>query len=383
MLLGTSERVMSGTLPSRGACPAGDRWERRSRGACMLVSAADAPLGGLRFATRVVRRRTRAAVVIALVGLLTACVASDGQGPTSVPGSGASPTSGPVAPAPVPAPAPAPAPAPVPSPVPEPSGDRAPLPLPEGLLEIHVLDVGQGDAMLLRHPDVTMLIDTGRHDRDDVVPQLRALGVRTLDVLIVSHPHADHLGQFDKVMAAFDVAEVWWSGADATTRTFERAVAALDASDARYEEPRSGQRASIGPLEVEVLHPASGDDLSGLNDASLALRITFGSFRLVTTGDAERVSEARMIARHPSWLAADVLRLGHHGSSTSSTPDFLAAVGPSVAIYSASATNSYGHPHDEVVARIMRAGIELYGTAIDGRVTIVTDGTTFDVRTAR
>ena len=246
-----------------------------------------------------------------------------------------------------------------------------------------MLDVGQGDAMLLQHPDVTVLIDTGRHDRDDVVPLLRALGVRSIDLLVVSHPHADHLGQFDQVMAAFDVAEVWWSGADTTTRTFERAVAALGASDARYEEPRSGQRASVGPLEVEVLHPAAGDDLSGLNDASLSLRISFGGFRLVTTGDAERVSEARMLARHPSWLEADVLRLGHHGSSTSTTPAFLAAVGPSVAIYSASATNSYGHPHDEVVARVTGAGITLFGTAIDGTVTIVTDGATFDVRTAR
>jgi competence protein ComEC len=324
---------------------------------------------------RALRRAVRTVVVVALVSVLAACVPPAELDPGTAPRLVERASTAPAPPDPAATPAPAEA--------PEPSADSEVAAPTKGLLEIHVLDVGQGDAMLLQHPDVTLLIDTGRHDRDDVVPQLRALGVRTIDVLVVSHPHADHLGQFDRVMAAFDVAEVWWSGAEATTRTFERAVAALEASGATYEEPRGGQQTRVGPLQIDVLHPAAGDDLSSLNDASIALRITYGSFRLVTTGDAERVSEARMLARHPSWLAADVLRLGHHGSSTSTIPDLLAAVAPSVAIYSASATNSYGHPHDEVVTRVTRAGIALYGTAVHGTVTIVTDGTTFDVRTAR
>jgi competence protein ComEC len=248
---------------------------------------------------------------------------------------------------------------------------------------IRVLDVGQGDAMLLSHPDVTVLVDTGRFDRSDLVPLLRGLGVARIDLLIVSHPHADHIGQFDRVMGAFEVAEVWWSGASTTTRTFERAVAALEASDARYEEPRAGQTTTVGPLGIEILHPAAGDSLRDLNDSSLALRFTYGEFRLVTTGDVERAGEARMTARFPDLLAADVLRLGHHGSSTSTTAGFLAAVAPSVAIYSAGADNRYGHPHDEVVARVVGSGIALYGTDRNGTVTIVTDGTTFDVRTER
>jgi beta-lactamase superfamily II metal-dependent hydrolase len=250
-------------------------------------------------------------------------------------------------------------------------------------LVVRVLDVGQGDAMLLTHPEVTVLIDTGRFDRSDLVPLLRDLGVSRIDLLVVSHPHADHIGQFDRVMAAFDVDEVWWSGATTTTRTFERAVAALEASDARYEEPRAGQTTTIGPLGIEILHPAAGDSLRDLNDSSLALRITYGAFRLVTTGDVERAGEARMLARFPDLLAADVLRLGHHGSSTSNTPGLIAAVAPSVAIFSAGVDNRYGHPHDEVVARVVSAGIALYGTATNGTVTVVTDGTTFDVRTQR
>ena len=289
------------------------------------------------------------------------------------------------APAPSPALSPSPAPAPETTPAPEPEPEPEPAPAPAAYAELTVrfLDVGQGDATLFIHPDVTMLIDTGRFDRSDVPPLLRRYGVDRIDLLVVTHPHADHVGQFDDVMAAFDVDEVWWSGATATSRTFERAVAALDASDARYEEPRAGATATVGPLGIEILHPGAGDSLRDLNDASIAMRITYGGFRLVMTGDAERVSEARMLGRHPDRLAADVLRLGHHGSSTSTTPDFLTTVAPSVTIYSAGADNRYGHPHEEVVARVTGRGIPLYGTDRHGTITVVTDGTTFDVRTER
>lgn len=237
--------------------------------------------------------------------------------------------------------------------------------------------------MLLTHPEVTMVIDVGRFDRSDVVPLLREHGVDTIDLLVITHPHADHIGQFDRVMEAFDVTEVWWSGSVATTRTFERAVAALEASDALYEEPRGGQTTTVGPLLVEILHPGAGDSLRDLNDASISMRITYGDFRLVTTGDAERSAEARMVARWSDRLTADVLRLGHHGSSTSTTSGFLDAVGPSVAVYSAGRDNRYGHPHTEVVERVAARGIPPFGTAENGTVTIVTDGATFDVRTQR
>jgi competence protein ComEC len=326
--------------------------------------------------------RLRAALIVLL--LLAACATPDVSAPdasasrVASPGVAAPPAAQPAPAAPAP-----PAPAPVPEPAPTPAPTPAPAPGTGAELVVRVLDVGQGDAMLLTHPEVTVLIDTGRFDRSDVVPLLRDLGVERIDLLIISHPHADHIGQFDRVMAAFDVDEVWWSGATTTTRTFERAVAALEASDARYEEPRAGQTTTIGPLGIEILHPAAGDSLRDLNDSSLALRITYGAFRLVTTGDVERAGEARMLARFPDLLTADVLRLGHHGSSTSNTPDLLAAVAPSIAIYSAGVDNRYGHPHDEVVARIVAAGIALYGTARNGTVTVVTDGVTFDVRTQR
>ena len=329
--------------------------------------------------------RRRAAFASALLVVLAACAApgpvTDAATPTPAPALAPEPAPAPEsAPEPAPAPAPAPEPAPAPAPEPAPEPEAAPT---GAELVIRVLDVGQGDALLLTHPDLTMLIDTGRYDRDDVPGLLRTAGVERLDLLVVTHPHADHVGQFDRVMAAFPVDEVWWSGASATSATFGRALDALERSTARYAEPRSGATTTVGPLGVEILHPGDGDPLDDLNDASIALRLTYGDFRMVTTGDAERVSEARMVGRHRDRLAADVLRLGHHGSSTSTTAEFLDAVDPAVAIYSAGLGNRYGHPHDEVLARVRDRGVTLFGTDVHGTVTIVTDGSTFEVRTQR
>jgi competence protein ComEC len=282
-------------------------------------------------------------------------------------------------------PVPPPPPATAPAPATEPSAEPAPAtePAPAGTLVVHFLDVGQGDATLLIHPEVTLLIDTGRFDRRDVVPLLSARGVERIDLLVVTHPHADHIGQFDRVLAAIEVEEVWWSGSTTTSATFGRALAALEASDARYEEPRAGATTQLGPLTIDVLAPGSSDGLTALNDASIALRITFGSFSLVITGDAEARSEQRMLRRVPERLPARILRLGHHGSSTSTTAGFLAAVAPDVAIYSAGSGNPYGHPHVETVARVAAAGIPLYGTDVHGTITVITDGVTYEVRTQR
>jgi competence protein ComEC len=253
----------------------------------------------------------------------------------------------------------------------------------DGELEVRFLDVGQGDATLLVHPEAAVLIDTGRHQASDVVPAVRAAGVDTLDLVIVTHPHADHLGQFDQVLDQLTVHEVWWSGSTTTTQTFDRALAALERSEAAYEEPRAGDTALLGPLELEVVNPPAGTGLGDLHDANLAIRVTYGAVRLLFTGDAEAPTETRMVARSAATLDADILQLGHHGSSTSTTAGFLAAVDPAVAVYSASSTNPYGHPHAEVLDRLRAAGVDVYGTAVHGTVTVTTDGRTWSVATAR
>ena len=268
-------------------------------------------------------------------------------------------------------------------PTPTPTAVVTPSPEPtiavSGEVAVHFLDVGQGDATLIVAPDATMLIDTGRHDRSDVVPALRSLGVESIDVVAITHAHADHIGQLDRVLGSLEVGEVWMSGTPHTTQTFERAVAALEASNAGYDEPRAGDTTAVGSLTVEILSPAA---LTGDIDADmLAMRVTYGSVSFLFTGDLGAAGEAAVVARHGGALPATVYQVGHHGSSTSTSPAWLAAVRPEVAIYSASSTNQYGHPHAEVIQRLTSAGVEVYGTPTHGTVTVTTDGSTFRVTT--
>lgn len=250
-------------------------------------------------------------------------------------------------------------------------------------LFLHFLDVGQADATLIVHPEAAILIDAGHWRRTDLVDDLRRHGVDRLDLIIITHPHADHLGQFDQVMAAMDVAEVWWSGSVTTTATFARAVEALESSDAHYHEPRAGEHAVIGPVRIDVVNPPAGTDLADLHDAGLAVVVTYGNFSAVFTGDAEAPTEQRMAAGPlRQQLRAQVLQLGHHGSSTSTTPEFLAAVAPAVAIWSAAIDNDYGHPHQEVIARLEAAGIAVFGTADHGHLSVWTDGDRWTLRNA-
>jgi beta-lactamase superfamily II metal-dependent hydrolase len=243
-----------------------------------------------------------------------------------------------------------------------------------GTLTVHYLDVGQGDSTLLQGPDFSILIDAGRHNANDVVPHLERIGVQSIDLLIGTHPHADHIGQFSQVLKRFPVAEVWMSGDTHTTRTFERAIDAILASDAAYYEPRAGEVYEIGSARVEVLNPVRTN--GKFHEGSVSVRIVFGDVAFLFTGDAEAATEQAMIARGRP-LTAQVLQLGHHGSSTSSTAAFLDAVQPEVAIWSAGKDNSYGHPHSEVINRLAQREIQVLGTATKSTIVISTDGQSY------
>ncbi len=243
---------------------------------------------------------------------------------------------------------------------------------------VYFFDVGQADATLFLGPDFTVLIDAGDYRRNDVVPHLISVGVTEIDLLVGTHPHADHIGQFPQVLDSFTVGEVWMSGDLHTTRTFERAIDAILHSGAAYREPRAGEVFEFGTLFIEVLNPyqLTGD----FHDGAISIRLTYGEMSFVFTGDAETHTEWAMIDRGYN-LEAQVLQLGHHGSRTSSGSAFLDAVSPDIAIYSVGDGNQYGHPHDEVVERVAAMGIPLYGTDIHGTVVIFTDGVTYSVET--
>jgi competence protein ComEC len=252
-------------------------------------------------------------------------------------------------------------------------------PGPVGSVVLRHWDVGQADATLIESPEGTILIDAGHWEQDDVVGYLEAARVRHIDLLVLTHPHADHIGQVAHVMDAFPVTEVWMSGWQHESATFNRVMDAVTASDAALYQPRVGDVASYGDLHVEVVNPES--PLEDIHD-NIAVRIVFRAFSAVYTGDAEAEHEAEMIGRDLE-LEATVLQLGHHGSRTSSSRAFVEAVDPEVAIYSAARDSQYGHPHTEVVRRFEEYGIPLYGTAEHGTIVITSDGARYDVSVAR
>ena len=249
-------------------------------------------------------------------------------------------------------------------------------------LKVHYIDVGQADATLFQYSDqdksYTILFDTGDWKGDEVVNYLKAQDVSTIDLVVVSHPDADHIGQLDDVVQDFDVGEVWMSGNESSSQTFMRGVEAVINSEADYHEPRAGEEYEIGPLEITVLYPETITGKS--NEESISLLFTYGSTKFLFTGDAGK-SDERNILSSGIDIGADILHLGHHGSNTSSDHAFIHAVDPVVAIYSAGVNNLYGHPSQDVVSHIKDAGVELYGTDKDGTIVVTSDGENFHIET--
>lgn len=247
-------------------------------------------------------------------------------------------------------------------------------------LTVHYIDADQGDATLFQSDEFTILYDAGDWKDDKVINYLKKSRIEHLDLIIISHPHADHIGQLDEIMNSLTVDEVWMTKNVANTKVFQRAVNAILESEANFYEPEAGEKFDIDSMEIVILHPETLT--GGLNEDSLSARFTYGSVSFIFTGDAYKNEELQMIKRdYP--LAADFLQLGHHGSNTSSHPDFIEAVNPTHAIYSAGLNNQYGHPHEEIVNYFNTTDIDLLGTDVHGTIKVITDGETYDVLTEK
>lgn len=247
-------------------------------------------------------------------------------------------------------------------------------------LTVHFIDVGQADATLLEFEEYAVLIDTGDWNNTATVDYLKAQEIGKLDIMVGTHPDSDHIGQLERVVEQFEVGEVWMSGNASTSNTFINALKAIDETGTDYYEPRSGEVFDVGSLQVEVLYP---EEVTGkANEESISLKLTYGEVDLVFTGDAGVKEEQEMIDSGAD-LDAEILHLGHHGSNTSTSKEFLKAVTPEVAVYSAGSDNSYGHPHAEVIAAAENAGAKVYGTDANGTVVLKTNGKTYEVSTEK
>ncbi len=247
----------------------------------------------------------------------------------------------------------------------------------DGHLAVHFIDVGQGDAIFIQTPTHHVLIDGG--DRGDTVPEyLLSRGIDLIHIMIGTHPHADHIGGLINVMQQMEVLEVIDPGVVHTTRTFEEYLTLIDEKDIRFTIGRAGMTRDIGEgIRMDILHPENPSH-THLNDASVVVRITYGSVSFLFSGDAEVHSEMEMLRRSQT-LASTVLKVGHHGSRTSTSPLFLAAVDPEVAVIMTGTGNRYGHPHEETMSSLSRMNIEIYRTDLHGNIVISTDGADYHV----
>jgi competence protein ComEC len=253
-----------------------------------------------------------------------------------------------------------------------------------GDLRAYFLDVGQGDSSVILFKDKVILIDAGETDQGDrVVSDLENLGVRKIDLLVATHPHSDHIGGMQKVLAAFTVGKVLDSGIPSTSSLYEHFLETVDEENIPYAVAEKGMTIDLDPsLGILVLSPPeerTGDDI---NTNSIVLRISYGTVNLLYTGDATTAAEdAMMKTGYP--LTADILKVGHHGSSGSSSAAFLGRVDPEVAIISLGRDNDYGHPHQETLERLKAAGPLVFRTDQDGTVLVESDGSTYSVVTEK
>ena len=247
-------------------------------------------------------------------------------------------------------------------------------------LQVHFIDVGQGDSILILGPEGETILIDGGEEGSGAFQYLQSKRIDHINLVVATHPHSDHIGGVIDVLNTIPVDKVVTNGQMHTTSIYEQFLDAITSSEAEYVEVVRGDTITVGSLVFDVLNPGTdqGDDL---NNSSVVLRLVYGNSSFLFTGDAGVEAEEEMLSSGLS-LSADILKVGHHGSRYSSSPGFLSKVQPKIAVYSAGVGNDYGHPHAETLAALTSVGAEIYGTDVNGTVIITADGSRYSVETA-
>lgn len=240
-------------------------------------------------------------------------------------------------------------------------------------MKVHFLDVGQGDSILIQSPNgKTMLIDAGiKSQGEKVVNYMNEQGIKELDYMVATHPHADHIGGLLTVMDNLEVHEFVDSGHVHTTNMYYNMLEEIDNKDIKFTVPEIGDVMDFDK-DVTVTVMNAGENAKDENGASIVLKIEYGDVSFMMTGDADSSVEKEMMKKFD--VKSTYLKAGHHGSNTSSSVEFLNEVKPEGTILSYKENNQYGHPHDEILDRLKAVNSDIYSTSLSGDIVVTTDG---------
>ena len=243
-------------------------------------------------------------------------------------------------------------------------------------LRFHLIDVGQGDSSLIITPKAkTILIDAGDEAHaKKVVSYIREQGIEKLDLVIATHPDADHIGGMDKVIKNFDIGVFAMPDVSAKTNQYKQIQRELKAKKMKVTRLYQGDKVQIDDdIDFEILSPVKGKKYDDTNEYSIVAKIVYKDTSFILMGDATMENEVDIINNVPD-IDIDVLKLGHHGSSTSSSDYFITKTSPNIAIISCGKNNKYGHPHQEVMRVLKKHGVTPYRTDEMGDIVITSDG---------
>lgn len=256
------------------------------------------------------------------------------------------------------------------------SGNNSAAPITEGEMYADFIDVGQGDCTLIRTAESAILIDAGEAGTaDTVVDFLKEKGITKIDCCIATHPHSDHIGALFRVFEEFEVDTVLLPDIPddliPVTVTYEKFLEGLERVN-NIIPVAAGDDFDFGKLSVEILGPVK--DYDDLNHMSVVSKVSFGKTSVMLTGDTETPAEEDMLKNASVDYSADILKVGHHGSKTSTSKKWLNAVDPQYAVISCGLDNDYGHPHKVIVNRLEEYGVEYYRTDLLGNISFKSDG---------
>ena len=249
------------------------------------------------------------------------------------------------------------------------------------LLKVHYLDVGQGDSIFIELPNnETMLIDAAEsYQSENIINYLKNLNYQKIDYVIGTHPHTDHIGGLKDIINTFEIGKIYMPKVVSTTKTYESLLMAIKDKNLKINTAKAGTSIiDTNALKINILAP-NNSTYTELNNYSVVTKITYGSTKFLFMGDAEKLSENEIKEN----VTADVIKIGHHGSNTSSSIDFIKKVNAKYGIISVGLNNKYNLPKEETITNWENSGTKIYLTSINGTITAISDGTNIKIESEK